>query len=275
MHPVLADLLTQGNSAIALGAVRCPLILAAHPDDEIIGASAILGRVPGCTVAFLTDGAPHDSRLRSPHVNGSREHYARVRAQEAADALTLAGVREAGIVWLGGTDQQAIYHWNLLLRSLISVLRRFKPEVVIIHPYEGGHPDHDAAALITYLATHSVGGATLPVLEMTSYHASSGCLRFGEFCSQSEAKHDDVLTIRLTAEERERKCCMLNCYRSQAEVLAAVPLELERFRLAPAYDFTGPPHGGQLWYEMLGWPMTGARWRAVAAAALQYSSEAR
>ena len=52
------------------------VLLAAHPDDETIGASAALHRLPDVTVAYLTDGAPRDTRLWSPHVNGSRDFYA-------------------------------------------------------------------------------------------------------------------------------------------------------------------------------------------------------
>jgi hypothetical protein len=36
-------------------------------------------------------------------------------------------------------------------------------------------------------------------------------------------------------------------------------------RPAPLYDFTKPPHAGKLWYESLGWSMTGRRWRELAA----------
>jgi hypothetical protein len=34
--------------------------------------------------------------------------------------------------------------------------------------------------------------------------------------------------------------------------------------MAPRYDFTRPPHRGQLYYETLGWPMTGERFRQLA-----------
>jgi len=55
-------------------------------------------------------------------------------------------------------------------------------------------------------------------------------------------------------------------YRSQHQVLESFEINRERFRLAPAYDFQKPPHEGKLWYECLGWDMTGERWRTLAAA---------
>src|SRR3954451_11916601 len=68
------------------------LILAAHPDDETIGASVLLSRFPQSTVAFLTDGAPRDTRLWSAGIHGSREEYAETRRQEALDALTYVDI---------------------------------------------------------------------------------------------------------------------------------------------------------------------------------------
>src|SRR5581483_7709934 len=92
-----AELLLQKlakNTPIGPAEQSRTIILAAHPDDETIGASALLGRVPGVTVVYLTDGAPRDARFRSPHVSGSRELYACVRAEEAASALSYVGVSQ-------------------------------------------------------------------------------------------------------------------------------------------------------------------------------------
>ncbi|HET7442195.1 MAG TPA: PIG-L family deacetylase, partial [Terriglobales bacterium] len=61
------------------------LFLAAHPDDETIGASAALRRLPGAIVVYVTDGAPHDPRFRSSFT-GSREDYVRARRCEAEAA---------------------------------------------------------------------------------------------------------------------------------------------------------------------------------------------
>jgi hypothetical protein len=41
----------------------------------------------------------------------------------------------------------------------------------------------------------------------------------------------------------------------------------ERFRPLVRYDFSRPPHRGSLYYEQLGWRMTGERWRELARAA--------
>jgi hypothetical protein len=99
---------------------------------------------------------------------------------------------------------------------------------------------------------------------MTSYHSHRGEIEFGEFLP---GHHNPVITLSLDAAARERKRAMIACHASQSHVLQRVPLEHERFRRAPNYDFTQPPHRGLLFYEQFPWGMTGSRWRELAAAA--------
>src|ERR1700759_1695674 len=77
------------------------LVLAAHPDDETIGASLLLSRFPQSAIAFLTDGAPRDTRFWSGGVNGSRKTYAETRRQEAFQGLGHAGISLQRVYWLG------------------------------------------------------------------------------------------------------------------------------------------------------------------------------
>jgi len=68
------------------------MVLAAHPDDEVIGASTLLARFPDSLVVYLTDGAPRDSRLWTGGPYDSREQYAKVRTAEAICAFACAEV---------------------------------------------------------------------------------------------------------------------------------------------------------------------------------------
>jgi LmbE family N-acetylglucosaminyl deacetylase len=245
------------------------LVFAAHPDDETIGASTILTRLPDVTVVFLTDGAPRDPKFWSKDAKGSRTDYAHMRRQEALSALSLAGVPAQRILCLGATDQDAIIQVPALVARFTTLLCEIQPEVVLTHSYEGGHPDHDAAALIVRVASRNMKsereGITAPqLIEMTSYHAREGTCETGTFLPYG-AQTLPELAIELSQQDRARKEAMLACYESQRLVLQTFGLDRERFRLAPTYDFTRPPHSGRLWYECLGWPITGARWRELAA----------
>ena len=245
-----------------------PLILAAHPDDEAVGASAVIMRCPETTVVYLTDGAPRDRNLRSPDVIGPRERYVRTRVLEANAALRVAGIEGDQSIFLGVVDQEAVFEIAPRALYFASLLERLRPDIVITHPYEGGHPDHDAAALIARLSLNILTCADVPVpdlVEMTSYHARDGALVVGAFLDRSA---QPSMVIELSSEELGRKRAMLNAYGSQWRVLQSFDVSSETLRIPPKYDFRLPPHDGKLWYECLGWRMTGRRWRSLAAGAI-------
>ena len=238
-------------------------VLAAHPDDETIGASSLLARFPESAVIYLTDGAPRDSKLWSPEFRGTREEYALMRSAEAERALEVAGVSPRQIHWLGAVDQEAIFSAADLARSLAETLTRLDTDILITHPYEGGHPDHDSAALIARLAAAQLDAERAPSLaEMTSYHAQNCHCVNGEFLNSCT---EEEICIDLSPADREQKRTMFSAYASQKLVLSSFGTDRERFRRAPDYDYSRPPHEGRLWYECMGWSMTGRQWRALAA----------
>jgi LmbE family N-acetylglucosaminyl deacetylase len=250
-------------SRISSGSSVRLAVLAAHPDDETIGASVLLARCRNACVIFVTDGAPRDNELWPETIEGSREQYAAIRRHEAERALAHAGIPARQITWLGGVDQEAIFTVPQLLARLLHRVDELQPELLVTHPYEGGHPDHDCAALLASIALRPFR-KHMPLFEITSYHARDGRLVTGEFLGSNPAEE---WLFELSAEDKIRKSKMFAEYRSQQEVLKSFGMDRERVRLARAYDFREPPHEGKLWYECLGWAMTGERWRALAAAA--------
>ena len=246
------------------------VVLAAHPDDETIGASAVLTRFPTTLVTFSTDGAPRDKHLWPPTMQGSREDYAELRRREATRALAHAAIPDQQIFWLGGVDQEAILAVQKLAAKLTEFLHSHRPDLLITHPYEGGHPDHDSAALIARLAHSALGREAPEICEMTSYHARDGRCVTGEFLN---ADPSSEILLDLSEQDRQRKRRMMDEHQTQRLVLENFPIGSERLRVAPVYDFSQPPHEGKLWYECMGWPMTGARWRELAAAVCAIQQE--
>src|SRR4051794_20505223 len=106
------------------------LIVAAHPDDETLGAAAVLLRTRPCFIVHVTDGAPRDAALRSCGIK-SREAYAEARGQELGAALAIAGVAPESVRWLGATDQEACFVLGELTRRLLGVLEKLRPASVI------------------------------------------------------------------------------------------------------------------------------------------------
>jgi LmbE family N-acetylglucosaminyl deacetylase len=250
------------------------LLLVAHPDDETIGASALLARLgASADVAYLTDGAPramHDARAAGC---ATRAAYAELRRRERGAALALAGVGPGRVHDLGAVDQEAWRDLAGLARRAAALVESLGAEVLVTHAYEGGHPDHDAAAFLARAACAllAADGARAPAaVECTSYHDDAGApgrLVSGVFRPAPGAGPEHALA--LDAPARARKAAMYACHASQAGVLAWLPpADVERFRRAPRYDFAAPPPGGPVWYERLGWPVRAADVAAAAAGAL-------
>jgi LmbE family N-acetylglucosaminyl deacetylase len=241
------------------------LLVVAHPDDEVLGAGIWMHRHGrfDCHILHLTDGSPRDAEDARSAGFETRESYAAARRLELRSALELIGVpgkncHEAGVV-----DKEAYLHLGELREVVRSVVDEVEPSIVLTSAYEGGHPDHDAAAFAVAGVRERYPG--LRVLEFPLYHAGAG----GEMATGSFANGDSPAEVLwLTRMERQLKRSMLGCFVSQAHVLRHFRVERELFRRAGDYDFTKPPHPGELLYEQWGWGISGDAWRTKATEAL-------
>jgi LmbE family N-acetylglucosaminyl deacetylase len=248
--------------------VLSTMIVAAHPDDEVIGAGAQLRGLPGLILLHVTDGAPRNLQDAAAAGFSGWEAYASARRDELAAALRLAGISSGAARTLGIPDQGASFQMVELAEALAATFEGFRPDVVITHPYEGGHPDHDATALAVHGACALLQRQGLEppsLLEMTSYHAGGDGLVASSFLPRPGA---EVTTLVLDRAARTLKQQLFACFATQQSVLAGFPIAVERFRPAPSYDFERPPHEGQLYYEGFDWGLDGTRWRALAREAL-------
>jgi N-acetylglucosamine malate deacetylase 2 len=246
------------------------LVIAAHPDDETIGAGVLISRMKGVQVVHATEGSPTNPSDALASGFSSREGYAAARRVETARALALAGLAESAIWNLHFTDQQLCSQLEDLSLRIVGLLEQWRPNIVLTHAYEGGHPDHDSVALACHLARelHAKRAPefSFDLVEFTCYHAGSDGIRAYEFlpCDDGGAQ-----TYRLTASERELKVGMLRQFTTQTKTLAAfMSPEFERFRVAPRYDFRRAPHEGKLFYENFNWGVDGATWRELASRTL-------
>jgi LmbE family N-acetylglucosaminyl deacetylase len=250
------------------------LLALAHPDDETVGASSRLTRIEAAAFLYATDGAPRDGRDARAAGCASIDDYADMRRSETLRALAHVGVTSERAVFLGYPDQQAAYRLLPLTADLRRWIIATRPEIVLTHPYEGGHPDHDAVAFAVHAAvaalTHEDAGAPPVVIEFTSYHARGNERTFAEFLPAPESPER---TVRLTPDGQALKKRLLACHRSQAAKWKSMPLAEERFRLAPAYDFTRPPHDGQALYERFA-GITAKTWCELAAEANDHLAQA-
>lgn len=247
------------------------LLIAAHPDDETIGAGIRISHTPGIQVVLVTDGSPLDLSDALAAGFDTREAYADARRKEMAQALAIAGVPKESITNLRLTDQQLSFSLEDLTLRVLTLLEKFRPDLVLTHPYEGGHPDHDAVAFACSVAKklHEQKNAncSFGLLEFTSYHADHGGIRPYAFLPSNNG---GPCHYYLTAREQHLKTRMLQCFKTQARTLAPfMNPEYELFRTAPQYDFRRPPHNGKLFYEYFDWGLDGTAWRELASQTLR------
>jgi len=245
------------------------MLVGAHPDDEAVGAGARLERLQDAVFVCVTDGAPRDGKDAAQH-GLSPQEYAKTRRRELETALARCGVAAAQVTGLDCPDQQAALTMVPLTRRLAELLVQHRIEVVLTHPYEGGHPDHDATAFIVHAAVAMVRGSgqAVDIVEWTSYHRGPDGALTGAFLPHPEVDAQAV-TLPLTPEERQRKEAVIACHFTQRFTQKNLPTDTEHFRPAPRYDFLQPPHDWKLHYENHPWGMSGERFRELAAQALE------
>lgn len=225
---------------------RRVLILAPHPDDEVVGFAASIGRAKasGADVAvlFLTHGCIEPAAMWPWARSRSAEAIARRRA-EAEAACSRLGVKP-----IGWSQRPARHLWRDLAAAELetrAAIAAFRPDQLWVPAFEGGNPDHDGAnALASRLASDGLG-----VLEFAEYNLSGGKVRSHAFPTPNG--QEEVLT--LTEAERRLKQQALAVYASERGNLGYVAVEREVFRPLARYDYAAPPHPGKLWYARFQW----------------------
>lgn len=150
----------------------------AHPDDEVISTGGTLAHYSALgeqvAVVTATDGVEGEVH-NYEDVEDVKSRLAEVRAEELAKAMAILGVphfeflgyRDSGMMGDPANQHQAAF-WNSdfmeATARLVTVLRRLRPEVMVIYdPFGGyGHPDH--------IQVHRVG--------LAAYY---GCTDLGRF----------------------------------------------------------------------------------------------
>lgn len=236
------------------------MVVLAHADDETIALGGRIGRFHEAHFIHVTDGAPRNEEDSRAHGFANLNDYRQARASELSEMFGAAGLDRVSRSSLEFPDQEATINLVEITRHLVRHIRHHQPAVIFTHPYEGGHPDHDACAFAVH---HAVGlyreqGGTRPlILEAPFYNA--GPKEFGSGSFLDVAMRMPEVVYELSPAERERKHVLIACFATQKETLKGFHDSTERYRIAPMYDFTHPPHKGKLLYDNYPWGMTSDR----------------
>lgn len=147
---------------------RC-VIVAPHPDDEVIACGGLLaalaGRPQDLLLVSVTDGeGSHPGSLEWPP-----ERLRRVRAQESEAALRALGLDPAGLAWerLHAPDSQVGTDGPALAARLRALLR--PGDLVFTTWRHDGHCDHEAVAQAC-LAAAAEAGAQVREIPVWAWH---------------------------------------------------------------------------------------------------------
>jgi len=250
------------------GPASLVVIIVAHADDEVLGVGAQLQKLRRTSFVHVTDGSPINLCDAARLGFKSRKAYADARRKELLTALALAGINPTQSQQLGFVDQEASFHLPQMTLEVMKIIRELRPEAILTHPYEGGHPDHDATAFAVHAACRLLnkqGTLSPAIIEMAFYHNRGGTMVTSSFLPGGAGA---ATTIELSEPERAFKQRLMDCHVTQQMTLKSFSIRIERFRSAPVYDFTQAPHEGKLHYELFDWGMTGVPWRELARQAL-------
>src|SRR5438045_3679810 len=123
------------------------LAVLAHPDDESLGFGGTLAKyaAEGVEVYLVTATRGEAGRFGSLGKSGDPLEVGRVRESELRAAAAVLGVREVSVLGFadGALDQVSS---EIAIRSIVSHIRRVRPDVIVTFGPEGayGHPDHIA-----------------------------------------------------------------------------------------------------------------------------------
>jgi LmbE family N-acetylglucosaminyl deacetylase len=197
-----------------------------------------------------------------------RSEYAQARRDECLAALAIAHVPEDRVVELAVPDRFAAQCLADLTKRIAAFLQQSEADIVVTHPYEGGHPDHDATAFAAHAALRLMkqNGFEPPVLfEMALHPSEDFKAKVPEFLPGTKR---ETTTLLLDEEAQKLKRQMFECFQTQRQSLEVSPVGPEKFRQPSAYDFTVPPQNGKLHYENFDWAPSRKEWQSLACKAL-------
>lgn len=260
------DLLRRGTAQAGsdLSMPRA-MVVVAHPDDETIALGARIERLGEAHFIHVTDGAPRNEADSRAYGFENLDEYRQARAQELTGMFCEAGLKRVSRMCLNFRDQEASLNLAAITLKVAQQIAEHQPEIIFTHPYEGGHPDHDSCAFAVHHAVdmnRARGGGRPLVIEAPFYHAGPAVFEAGTFLRYEGWMPE--MFYELTDSEQQRKRKLVACFATQRETLRGFHNVTERFRIAPVYDFTLPPHPGKLLYENYPWGMTAERFCELA-----------
>ncbi len=187
------------------------LVVAAHPDDETLGAAGLMalahreGHDVQLVLATAGEGSHPDSRTHPPEALAER------RLEESARALRVVAP-EAPTHFLNLSDGQVAGSEELISSRLVDLIGDGRDCTVVSPWREDGHPDHEA-----------VGRAALIAAQRTGADHWEYPIWFWHWATPEQAPWEDVVHLQLDETSRQAKQQAVACHVSQVTELSDLP----------------------------------------------------
>jgi LmbE family N-acetylglucosaminyl deacetylase len=180
------------------------VVVAAHPDDEVLGAGGILALLAAAgarlRLVAVTDG-------EASHPGADRVVLARRRAGERAAALSALGLPGAEVIRLGMPDSGVAAREAGLAAALAGLVPGF---AACLAPWEDDrHPDHEAAGRAARRACAGMPPGAVLSYPVWTWHWAGP--------ADPRVPWDRAVRVPLPPAARARKRAALACFASQAE----------------------------------------------------------
>jgi LmbE family N-acetylglucosaminyl deacetylase len=190
-----------GNGLAGLAGVTSAVVVAAHPDDEVLGAGGLISLLAAARTRLrlvaVTDGE------RSHQGHAAPAALARRRTAETAAALRALGARAVEVVRLRLPDSGLDSREDELTAALAPLVAGFD---LCLAPWDGDmHPDHEAAGR----ATRRAGPQALYCYPVWMWHWARP--------ADPRVPWDRALRIPLPPRAAGRKRAAITCFASQTQ----------------------------------------------------------
>lgn len=187
------------------------VVVAAHPDDESLGAGGLLAtahrrRLEVQVVLATLGEASHPRSTTIAPVDLAQRRLA--ESHDALRALAPDGI----LRWLGVPDGQVAAHEDALVERLVGVVGDGRRTLLVAPWRHDGHPDHEA-----------VGRAAATAARRTGARLVEYPIWFWHWGSPAELPWSGVRRLALGEAERAAKTASVQAHRSQVAPLSTLP----------------------------------------------------
>ena len=202
-----------GVEPMDLRAVELLVVVAAHPDDETLGAGGLMATAHAEGIPVVVIVATAGERSHPDSKTFTPERLTVIRRAEVVAAID-ALAPGAAVQLLGLPDGELRQHVPALTAAVTACIVDHST-VLIASPWRGdGHPDHTAAGDAARAAANAVG-ATLAEYPIWGWHWREP--------DSPEWPWDRIRTLALSSDAVAAKVSALELHRSQTEPLSDAP----------------------------------------------------